>query len=188
MFSIINEDEYVVTSKQKCLNKGMNPYLIPEPKVIYAGEELKQYQEKYKPLIDNATRYASEIIEEYKGKPILFCISDETGIIIKLIDDNIIFKSLLHQLGVKEGVLFSQEVNGTNVISLTLQEKRTIQLLGTNHYHVPLHGCACYGTAVKRKNGEVIGSISILTAIEMKDPHFFLWLDEIGKKLTDEIG
>lgn len=187
MISMINEEDYIVASKQKCSDMRMNPYLIPEPPVVFYGDKLIRYQLRFKEFIETATSFARVILEENKGQPILFCISDESGVIIKLLDDNIVFKSLLEKLGVKEGALFSEEINGTNVISLTLQEGRTIELLGTNHYHVPLHGCACYGTVIRNVKDKVIGSISILTAIEMKDPKFRVFLEDVSSKINGTI-
>src|SRR5690606_39890126 len=79
-------------------------------------------------------------------------------------------KSMVKQLGIKEGSLFTQEDAGTNVVSLTLEQGHPITVIGENHYHTSLFGVACYGAPFHYTDeNSILGSVSIMMPIEFQN-------------------
>jgi transcriptional regulator of acetoin/glycerol metabolism len=139
-----NELLYIVESKQKCINAGMDPNEFTFSKVVLSDQELANKKLAYEEILEVVGFFGNKILKSLEGTPMVVTISDEKGTILEMIGNEVMISSM-SQLGVKPGVRFSQEDMGTNVISLTLQQNHPVQLIGDNHYHTFLHNSACYG-------------------------------------------
>ena len=183
------EDEplYVVESKKQCLESGMDPNEIRIPKGIMSELELANKRQEYEEILQVVDFFSKKILNSLKDIPILIGVTDEKGFILDLSGDESI-KFTMNQLGMKEGVQFTQEDMGTNVASLTLQQNHPVQLIGTNHYHTYLHNSACYGVPFHYTDvNDLLGTIGIMTGVVLHNPFFLLTLATVVDAIEREL-
>lgn len=188
MFQQIDEEEsYILESKIRCRDLGMEPDKPNTPKKIMSELELSKKKEIYKEILEVVSFFGNKIIKSLEGTPILVAISDEKGFLLDTLGDETI-KSMAVQLGIKPGAQFIEEDVGTNVISLALKENHPIQLIGKNHYHTALHNSACYGVPFHYSDdNSLLGTISIMTGIILHNPFFLMTLATVVDGIEREL-
>lgn len=185
-----NEEQepiYIIESKKRCIELGMNTNEVRQPKNIMSELNLSEKKESYKEILEVVKFFSEKIIKSLEGTPILIVISDENGYLLDTLGDETI-KSTMAQLGIKTGIQFSEDDMGTNVVSLTLKQNHPVQLIGTNHFHTILHGSACYGVPFHYTDvNTLLGSICIMTAIILHNPFFLLTLTTVVDSIEREL-
>jgi hypothetical protein len=67
-----------------------------------------------------------------------------------------------------------------NIISLSLQQRHPISLIGKNHYHKFLYEIACYGAAFHYTDEDnLLGSVCIMMPINFQNPLFLTMLSQV---------
>lgn len=181
------EPYYIVESKKNCVELGMDPNEIRHPKNVMTDRQLKFKREAYREILSVIHFFSDKILDSLNGVPILIVISDQNGFLLDMVGDQTI-KATVNQLGIRVGAQFTQENMGTNVVSLALQQRHPIQLIGSNHYHTYLHGTACYGLAFHYTDiNDLLGSICIMTALELHNPIFSTMLSTTVDSIEREL-
>ncbi|WP_315068926.1 ATP-binding protein [uncultured Clostridium sp.] len=189
MFQHIFEQEadYILESKKRCKEAGMDPNVPRMPQTTMSELELTKKKEAYKEILDVVKFFSNKMIESLKGTSILIAISDENGYLLDTLGDENV-RETMSQLGIKPGIQFNEEDMGTNVVSLTLNENHPIQLIGTNHYHTYLHNSACYGVPFHYSDDEnLLGSICIMTTVILHNPFFLMTLTTVVDAIEREL-
>ncbi|CAI6085665.1 EAL domain-containing protein [Cohnella sp. JJ-181] len=182
-----HEQDYIVASKRLCIEAGMDPNEIRKPKHSMSDEELSNKRKTYSEILSVVDFFSKKILDSLSGTPLLIVISDEKGYLLHMVGDETI-KTTIQQLGIQVGAQFTQEDMGTNVVSLSLQQRHPIQLVGSNHYHTFLHGSACYGVAFHYTDiNDLLGSICIMTATELHNPFFLTMLSTVVDSIEREL-
>ncbi|SDX94685.1 EAL domain-containing protein [Salimicrobium album] len=182
-----NEPDFIVESKRLCEVAGMNPNEIPRPDTILTSSELEAKKEEYDEILSVVSFFSNKLLDSLKGTPILVGVADAEGYLLKVEGDETI-RSTIEQFGIFPGSLFRQEDTGTNVISLSLDQKHPISLIGKSHYHTFLHSTACYGTAFRyTDNNNLLGSLSIMMPIEYRNPLFLTMLSQVVDSIEREL-
>ncbi len=170
-----------------CQQSGMDPNEVRKPSVNMTAHQLEKKQKSYREILEVVSFFSYKLLHALKGTPILVVISDEKGFILEMVGDETI-KTTVQQLGIKSGAQFTQHDMGTNVISLALQQRHPIQLIGDDHYHKFLHGTACYGVAFHYTDMDnLLGSISIMTTVELQNPLYLNMLSNIVDSIEREL-
>lgn len=181
------EPSYIIESKKRCIELGMNPSEHRMSKEIMEQSKLTQKKEAYKEILEVIEFFSKKILKSLEGTPILIVISDEAGYLLDTIGDETI-KSTLAQMGVKPGTLFSEDEMGTNVVSLTLKQNHPIKLIGTNHFHTFLHTSACYGVPFHYTDvNNLLGTICIMTSVILHNPFFLMTLTTVVDAIEREL-
>ncbi|QNF29943.1 ATP-binding protein [Metabacillus elymi] len=157
---------YILESKQYCSSKGMNTNDIPFPKLCLMKDVHIQRVSEYQEFLTVSRHFIKKLLFFMKNTPTLVVISDDKGYVLEMYGDQTI-QSMVHSLGIQEGVLFDESGVGTNSISLALKHKEPIQLIGTDHYHDCLHSTTCmtvpfYFEDLERRSG----TVSIMSTID----------------------
>lgn len=183
----IQEPDYIIKSKKRCIELGMNPDEPRIPKNIMSEMELSKKRAAYKEILDVTSFFCNKMLRSLEGTPILIVISDENGYLLDSVGDETI-KSTINQLGIKPGIQFSEDDMGTNVVSLTLKQNHPIQLIGSNHFHSFLHNSACYGVPFHyTDDNKLLGTICIMTAVILHNPFFLMTLDTVVDSIEREL-
>ncbi|MGF7033213.1 diguanylate cyclase (GGDEF)-like protein/PAS domain S-box-containing protein [Paenibacillus mucilaginosus] len=163
--------DYITASRRFCAEVGMDAKVIPAPAVVMTEEELEAKRKEYDEILSVVQFFGNKVLDSLKGTPLLLSVADEKGFILRMMGDETI-RSMVNELGIRPGVQFTEEVMGTNVVSLSLKYSgQPIELIGPDHYHEYLHTSACYAVAFRyTDNNNLLGSLSIMTAIEFKNP------------------
>ena len=177
---------YVVESKKRCEELGLDPKVIPTPQLIPI-EKLNRIQCQYKKVFDIIAFFADKFFQMVEGIPILLVITDNERTVLEL-EGDLTIKNMIEKLGFQPGVQFTEKQSGTNSVSLALSLNQPIQLVGTQHYHEFLHGTACYTIPfVFENHGTQKGSISIMTLIEYQSPLLLTMLSTIVNAIQREM-
>lgn len=189
MLQHIDEQEagYILESKKRCKELGMDPNIPRIPKNIMSELELAKKKEIYQEILDVVKFFSNKMLKSLEGTPILIVISDENGHLLDTLGDETI-RATMSQLGIKPGIQFSEEDMGTNVVSLTIEQNHPIQLIGSNHYHTFLHNSACYGVPFHySEHDNLLGSICIMTAVILHNPFFLMTLTTVVDAIEREL-
>jgi diguanylate cyclase (GGDEF)-like protein/PAS domain S-box-containing protein len=181
------EPYYITESKRLCRESGMDPLIIASPKKIMTEQELASKRKSYSEILSVVSFFSKKLLDSLKGTPILIVISDEKGYLLEMVGDETI-KSTVRQFGIRIGSLFTQEDTGTNVISLALQQKHPIRLIGADHYHSFLHEIACYGAAFHYTDeNNLLGSVCLMMPISLQNPLFLTMLAHVVESIEREL-
>ncbi|MFJ7825420.1 EAL domain-containing protein [Psychrobacillus sp. NPDC096623] len=183
----IIEPYYITESKRICKVAGMDPNEVSRPKTFLSDREFEQKRKSYCEILSVVSFFSNKLLDSLKGTPILVVVSDAAGYLLEIEGDETI-KSTIEQFGIMPGSLFIQEETGTNVISLTLQQRHPISLIGDQHYHTFLHEIACYGTTFHyTDDNNLLGSVCIMMPIQFQNELFLTMLTQAVDSIEREL-
>ncbi|WP_078409418.1 ATP-binding protein [Priestia abyssalis] len=173
--------------KTQCKERGMDPSGLPAFQQYLNKEQLQARRLRYREMLQVVTHFLRKFHLSVKGVPILTVISDEKGYLLQMMGDESI-KNMVNELGIQEGIRFTEEDSGINSISLTLKHKTEVQIIGEQHYHRFLHSSACYAVPIKdQTEDKVIGTISLMTSIDFANPLLLTLLSTVNDSIEREL-
>jgi two-component system, sporulation sensor kinase E len=137
------EPQYIIDSKKRCLEAGLQPNIIPTAKNRLSIDELQKMRHSYNEVISVLDFFGAKTTRLLEETPILITLTDDRGYIICFVG-NKTMREMIHHLGIQEGIQLNESDMGTNSAYLALQQKMPVELLGENHFHEHLHLTACY--------------------------------------------
>jgi signal transduction histidine kinase len=178
--------DFVIQSKQRCLQRGLDPKVIPSFTERLSEKELEAQCAVYKETMDVIQFFIHKFLSSVSGTPMMIGIHDDEGYTLRLAGDPTIISTVKH-LGIVEGVRFSEE-DSINSISLALRYKEPIMLLGEDHYHEVLHSIACCSVPFHQDGRDgVFGTLTFMTALEFAHPHLLALLCTIVDSAEREL-
>ncbi|WP_280770668.1 ATP-binding protein [Salipaludibacillus daqingensis] len=181
------EPHFITKANQLCKESGMDPNVIASPKILLSDQEMKKKRHSYNEILSVVRFFSKKLLKSLEGTPILVVISDSEGYLLEMEGDETI-KLTVEQFGIKSGSLFRQEDTGTNVISLALQHRQPISLIGDHHYHTFLHEVACYGAAFHYTDDDnLLGSVCIMMPIKFQNPLYITMLSQVVDSIEREL-
>ncbi|AWP29891.1 PAS domain-containing sensor histidine kinase [Paenibacillus glucanolyticus] len=185
-FGEITDQEIIRQAKQQCIDKGMNPELVPTHTHRLNDEALAVRRAKYSEYIEVIQAFVNKFLSSGSGNPVLITITDNEGFILDFAGDPTIIETARY-LGIVEGSGYCAE-DGPSSIDLCLNYKRPFTLIGEDHFHQILHGMACYSAPFHGESGkEIIGTISLMTNKEFVHPHLHALLCTMADSLEREM-
>ncbi|MGG0668908.1 EAL domain-containing protein [Sporosarcina koreensis] len=182
-----HDNFYITESNRFCEEAGMDPNVVSRPKHFLTDKELTAKRNSYSEILSVVRFFSNKLLASLKGTPILVVVSDSNGYLLEIEGDETI-KETIKQFGIRIGSLFTLEDTGTNVISLALQQKHPISIIGTQHYHSFLYEIACYGTAFHYTDeNSLLGSVSIMMPIQFQNPLFLTMLTQAVDSIEREL-
>ncbi|QED49657.1 EAL domain-containing protein [Cytobacillus dafuensis] len=182
-----NDASYILESNRFCKEAGMDPNKVSRPKHFLRGKDLAEKRKSYSEILSVVSFFSNKLLDSLRGTPILVVVSDAVGYLLDIEGDESIIATI-QQFGIRPGSLFTQEDTGTNVVSLALQQKHPISIVGTQHYHTFLHEIACYGTAFHYTDeNNLLGSVSIMMPIQFQNPLFLTMLTQAVDSIEREL-
>jgi two-component system, sporulation sensor kinase E len=181
------ESWYIVESKKRCLELGMDPKHLPEHKNFLSKQQFEQRKSEYEEILAVVRFFMEKTLDLMKGTPILFLVTDDNAAVLEMDGDEKI-KSSANLLGIKEGLIVEEELTGTNCATLALKLRQPIELIGMNHYQELLHSTACYSVPFQYTDVQrLLGSISIMTAVELQHPTLMTMLCTVVDSIEREL-
>ncbi|KGX91236.1 EAL domain-containing protein [Pontibacillus marinus] len=181
------EPQYIKESNRMCREMGMDPNEVSRPKQFLSDIELDQKRRSYSEILSVVSFFSNKLLDSLKGTPILVVVSDANGYLLDIEGDETI-KTTIEQFGIIPGCRFTQEDTGTNVVSLSLQQKHPISIIGEQHYHTFLHEIACYGTAFHyTDDNNLLGSVCIMMPQQFQNPLFLTMLTQAVDSIEREL-
>lgn len=159
------KDPFIVKSLEKCKQLGLNPSDIPNFVAVERSIFDKRLLE-YREILSVVNFFMNKFLAQMQGVPILVVITDMEGLVLEIDGDKTI-QSVIEQLGFKTGFKFDEQSNGNSAVSLALENRRPIKMIGDDHYHEFLHSSVCYTVPfLYRELGDIIGTISVMTSLD----------------------
>ncbi|AOZ92604.1 ATP-binding protein [Paenibacillus crassostreae] len=182
----MNEETVIWENKQQSKqlgNDSIRPLIFNK---YYSEVELKAQLSNYILELDVISSFIETLLSSMKGERFLIVATDHKGYILAFKGDTTSITKV-KQLGIIEGIQFNEEV-GENSISLSIQHKQPIQMIGKDHSHTYLEGFACY-TAPFYSDGseQILGTITLVTELVSAHPHFLSLLSAVAGSIQREI-
>lgn len=179
--------EYIVDSKLNCHSVGMNPNIVPTFTPALPFDSLNQRKTEYEDILSVVDYSINRLIELMRGIPILVLVTDQMGCILEL-GGHDSMKKMAHQVGIIEGIEFSEEIAGTNSINLALKYRKPIQLIGKDHYHQHMEALASYSVPFRIKGGNtIVGTVTIMTSVVHHNPFLLPMLSTVAESIEREL-
>jgi len=93
------EPDFIVESKKRCIEFGIDPNEYQGPQNFMSELMLSEKKETYKEILEVVKFFSERIIKSLEGTPILIAISDENGYLLDTLGDETI-KITMAQLGI----------------------------------------------------------------------------------------
>ncbi|WP_273852965.1 ATP-binding protein [Guptibacillus spartinae] len=159
-------ETYIKNSKNTCEHVyQMDPNSVPVLHVLLTEEELSQRLQNYERALSIIQTFMTKLLSFLSDIPTVIVTTDDQGVVLDSYGDERL-KQMTASLGIQNGVKFDEEKAGTNAITLALKHNKPFHLIGDDHYHDCFSDVACYSAPYRYRNGEVIGTISIMTPKE----------------------
>ncbi|MFC4099702.1 putative bifunctional diguanylate cyclase/phosphodiesterase [Paenibacillus xanthanilyticus] len=128
--------------------------------------KLEEYAETLSITQEFITHMQLSVSEEL---PLLAAVFDNEGVILQLAGDSTMMK-LIEAAGFKSGVALTEELSGTNAVSLAIMSGGPVQLIGDDHYHHFFHRLACYAVPFKYLETGARGAVLLMTSAHLHNP------------------
>ncbi|WP_445491412.1 ATP-binding protein [Niallia sp. 03133] len=181
---VINFEEL----KTKCKQRGLisTGYTVFSEKLT--SEELYRKHKQYADILEIVIYFLDKFLLSLKDISIVASVCDAEGYLLKMQGDER-SKAAAGNMGIVEGVRFTEENCGIDAISLTLKYKKEIEIVGSQHFHEYLHGIACYSVPIMDWDEEkVLGTISIMTDKKSANPLLLTLLSTVNQSIEREIA
>ncbi|WP_168122150.1 ATP-binding protein [Paenibacillus sp. HB172176] len=181
--------EAVLDSHIRCRQSGMREDLIPVIPPRISDEEIKLKKIGFEEFIEVMLIFCTKAIQSLENTPIMFMLTDHEGYILECYGDGVLTQQI-HAVGIETGVQFSEEVMGTNAITISLLLNRPFQLIGEHHYQIPLQDNVCYCVPVQfrsAKNEVLTGTLNIMTSMKYHSPYALLLLSNMVEAIEREL-
>jgi transcriptional regulator of acetoin/glycerol metabolism len=169
------EPWYSTESKQRCREMGLDPTEIPTEYTYLEAITLECQKEANQDLLNIIKKLVPESVQEI---PCLMIVSDNKGFVLEVFGNQSIQRTL-RLVGIKEGVQYTEEISGTNSISLAIRYNIPIQLDSQDHFYEFFYGSVWYSVPINIE-GKLVATVSIMTFQKYHDPILFGFLAGMG--------
>ncbi len=186
----MNQQQTIIAeSKQRCESYGLQKDILPDIAPTVSPEELEQRKQKYTTFIEVLKAFGENTIHDLKGLPVVILFTDEDGVVLESFGDETL-TSELSQIGIKVAVRINEKQMGTNAISLALMHGTAIELVGGDHYHIPLSDAVCYCVpfTLPHEPNPLAGTIAIMTSLDNHSPYALALLSNMKEAIAREIA
>lgn len=140
------------------------------PPLSYAkGVTLASLKRNKSYLIDIAIPVIEDICEFLENSCSALLITDETGCTLGICASNEM-RELLGPFGIYEGVYWREGTMGNNAISSAISRAQATKTIGYEHFKQPLHQFASYAAPIFNSQGNILGTVALITPSELASP------------------
>ena len=159
----------VLAAWVRCRNFGMDPLKLPQ-KNILAGHDLEKLLERNREFIAVSRPFLTNLYQFLKGSGFHVVLFDRDGYLLDILGDHD-FAETMKQAGGVVGALWNERSAGHNVSGAVIEEKKPIQIFGSQHYIKAYHGETGSGAPIFSPGGELLGGITLSARNFRVNPH-----------------
>jgi transcriptional regulator of acetoin/glycerol metabolism len=149
----------ILNSWVRCRDLGLDPLIKHSPNVI-SKNKLLRLQNKNRDFIEIARPVMQMIEISVRGTGFIVTLAEKAGHVLEVFGDKDVLKMAVKNFYVP-GCLRSTEHAGTNAIGLCLDEKRSVQITGAEHYNIHHHPWTCSSAPIHNSKDNIIGVITL---------------------------
>lgn len=151
--------EEVALSWRRSAAAGINPH-APKAPVKLSRAKLAAVRNLNDAFIDAALPFMHFLETAVSGSGFVLVLTDSAGIVLEVSGDQNILE-MARENNYVPGCSRAELEVGTNAICLALQEKKSVQLTGPEHYNVRHQSWTCSSAPVFSPGGEVLGTVTL---------------------------
>ena len=159
----------IMASWRKCKDRGVDPYQRRVP-VVLGGRKLKELLKKNKEVIDVSRPFLENLYSFFKGSGFIASLADADGYVLEVMGDKDVIE-VSRKANFVVGALWSEDVAGTNMISMVLRENKPSQIRSVEHYCRNAHRMTGSGAPIRDPDGHLLGVLVIFGPYEKANPH-----------------
>lgn len=149
----------VALSWSRSAAAGINPH-APKAPVKLSRAKLAAVRNRNAAFIDAALPFMHFLETAVSGSGFVLVLTDSAGIVLEVFGDGNILE-MARENNYVPGCSRAELEVGTNAICLALQERKSIQLTGPEHYNVRHQSWTCSSAPVFSPAGEVLGTVTL---------------------------
>ncbi|MCX7174474.1 MAG: sigma-54-dependent Fis family transcriptional regulator [Proteobacteria bacterium] len=149
----------VAVSWRRCAAAGVDPY-APKAPVKLTAAELKAVRRRNQEFIDAALPFMHFLETAVRGSGFILVLTDRQSIVLEVFGDEKIL-AMARENNYVPGCSRTELEVGTNAICLALQEQKSVQLTGPEHYNVRHQSWTCSSSPVFSSTGEPLGTVTL---------------------------
>ncbi|MDI9902689.1 helix-turn-helix domain-containing protein [Rhodococcus sp. IEGM 1409] len=122
-------------------------------------------------LVYHAQPILERLIDYTEDVPLSVAVSDNKGRVLKRLDTNDKMANLVDQISLSPGFSYAESEVGTNGVGTVLESGRSIQIVGTAHFHERFHRYSCSGSPIRDPlTGRIEGVLDLTCLVEHSTP------------------
>ncbi|ASS67809.2 MULTISPECIES: ATP-binding protein [unclassified Paenibacillus] len=166
---------------------GLDSSVIPDFKDRLAVDALRQRKSDYADVLEVSLDLAERFLGLLPQDPMLVAVSDGEGHVLGFGGNPAMIGSL-HEFNIAEGVRYGEEA-AISSITLCLERNEPVQVIGAEHYHLPLQQMACYTAPLPdpEGSGRIYATISIMTVADNAHPQLLALLGTMADSIEREL-
>lgn len=183
----IEKPSFIKDSHTICVKSGINPGDYPQF-IQLTNMEIHKREVEYEKILEITNPFINTLIDSLRDSavPLLVAICDNEAAILQIEGDPTM-QEVMDTVGFKAGVKFTEECTGTNVVNLALKLKKSIKLIGDDHYHKLFHTAACYAVPFRSQDKQIIGVVNFMTDSQWDNPFLMGMLEMCVSSIEREI-
>ena len=175
----------ILSSWNRCLRNGLDPFGRPEDAVITA-RQLRDARSAQAELLRIVRPELEMLASQIAGTNHMVAFADETGIILDTIMDTE-FEGADCAGSVRAGSVWLERLRGTNALGLALVTGQTSVVTGGEHFFDCHAGVSCVSAPVHGPDGRIVGLLDASSEIAERQAHTRALVDlaalNIGNRL-----
>ncbi|MBU1544946.1 MAG: sigma-54-dependent Fis family transcriptional regulator [Proteobacteria bacterium] len=169
-----NIDSSIVPSEvynawNRCRALGINPLKIPEKKIL-TGTRFAALLNRNSEFIEVSRPFLKNLYHFLRDSNFNVVLFDKEGYLLEILGDHDLADEIRYIGGVV-GALWDESSAGHNTIGAILEEKKPIQIVGSQHYIKAYHCETGAGAPIFSPDGELLGGISLSARNPRFSPH-----------------
>jgi PAS domain S-box-containing protein len=153
----------------RSIEYGVNPYLKTNEHILTPAE-LQKKKLINEELLSNAEPVMHILHEFVKGTGFVIVLADREGYLLSVIGDEEGMEFIC-RVNFVEGTKWSEDLMGTNAVSLALYLNEAVQVYGYEHFCNCAYNSTCSATTIHDPEGEIIGVLDLTGPYEKAHFH-----------------
>lgn len=182
MVIIFNTNEQLRQSWERSKAYGADQIRIEN--AILEEHELKQYKEKNETFLNSIYPTIEHLAYWFSSLNSMIFITDKNGYVLKKIADPK-FSEDTEAIFLQEGSCCSEEVRGTNSAGIVSVEKKTLPVVGKEHYLESHQKFYCIGSPIFDSYGNLSAILNITGYVGQYQPPMLGIVDALTRKVEN---
>lgn len=159
----------VLSAWHRCRNLGIDPLKLPKKKIL-KGKALEALLGRNRRFMEISRPFLHNLYQFLKGSGFHMVLFDGEGYLLEILGDHDI-ADMIRSTGGVVGALWDEPSAGHNVAGAIIEEKKPIQIFGSQHYIKDYHGETGSGAPIFAPEGELLGGITLSARNARVNPH-----------------
>jgi transcriptional regulator of acetoin/glycerol metabolism len=175
----------IADSWRRCRDSGLDPLdrkILP----LLGDKELKNRIQRNQTLYDVVRPFTEALYGIVQGSGFRVDLVDSEGYVLSSIGDEETME-ICKKTNSFPGANRSEDISGTNAISLALITKKPVQVAGAEHYLQKFHIWACSAAPILDSAGTVLGALNMAGRYELVHQHTLGMVVAIAKAIENEL-